>query len=214
MGDPRKTRKKYDTPQHPWQKERMDQESVFLKEYGLKNKKEIWKMNYILRSFALQAKKLISLKSKQAEKEKELLLEKLKVLGLLPATARIEDVLGLSLKDILERRLQTKVFRNDLAKSIKQSRQFIVHHHIFVGDKKITSPSYLVKVNEEAQLTFASKSPYFDVEHPERNVVKEEIKEKKPKKEETKKVIKKGNKKNPKKVNKDVKKQNKTAQKK
>ena len=46
MGDPRKTRKKYDTPQHPWQKERMDQESVFLKEYGLKNKKEIWKMNY------------------------------------------------------------------------------------------------------------------------------------------------------------------------
>ena len=39
MGDPRKQRKKFSGPQHPWNKARIDEEKVLLTTYGLKNKK-------------------------------------------------------------------------------------------------------------------------------------------------------------------------------
>ncbi|MDP7610203.1 MAG: 30S ribosomal protein S4, partial [Candidatus Woesearchaeota archaeon] len=44
MGDPKKQRKKYSKPSHPWQTERIEVEKVLMKEYGLKNKKEIWRV--------------------------------------------------------------------------------------------------------------------------------------------------------------------------
>ena len=50
MGDPKKQRKKYETPLHPWQGERILAEKKIMEEYGLKNKKEIWKMNSMLRN--------------------------------------------------------------------------------------------------------------------------------------------------------------------
>ena len=40
MGDPRKLRKKYYPPSHPWQKIRIDEEKILMKDYGFKNKKE------------------------------------------------------------------------------------------------------------------------------------------------------------------------------
>ena len=39
-----------------------------------------------------------------------------------------------------------------MASSIKQARQFIIHGHVFVGNKKVTVPSYLVKKDEEATI--------------------------------------------------------------
>jgi len=41
MGDPKQTRKKYATPSHPWNRERIEEERVIKRDYGLKNKKEI-----------------------------------------------------------------------------------------------------------------------------------------------------------------------------
>ena len=60
MGDPRRLKKKYNTPQHPWQKTRIETEAVLRKEYGLKNKKEIWKMATQFKNFSDQAKRLIA----------------------------------------------------------------------------------------------------------------------------------------------------------
>ena len=51
MGSPRKQRKKFSKPSHPWQKERILAEKELLKEYGLNRKYEIWKMNSILKNF-------------------------------------------------------------------------------------------------------------------------------------------------------------------
>ena len=51
MGDPKKQRKKYTTPRHPWQRDRLDEERQLLKDYGLKNKKELWKFESLLRKF-------------------------------------------------------------------------------------------------------------------------------------------------------------------
>jgi len=182
MGDPKKTRKKYKTPSHPWQKTRLEDENEIAIAYGLKNKEEIWKMLSVLKGFTNQHKTLVALSSDQAKKERTDLMDKLSRLGLLAEGANPGDILNLTIRDVLERRLQTFVFRKGFAKSAKQARQFIVHEHIMIGDKPITSPSYLVNADEEAKITFVSTSALASTEHPERYV--DEGLAKKPKKGE------------------------------
>ena len=71
MGDPKKQRKKYETPRHPWRKERIDRDKLILKEFGLKNRREILKMEHILRRFRKQAKNLKALDTEQSKKEQK-----------------------------------------------------------------------------------------------------------------------------------------------
>ena len=180
MGDPRKLRKKYSTPTHPWQKLRIEDEKALMKEYGFKNKAEVWKLNSKLRSFKTRVKELIPKKDEVSEMQKKNLLEKLHRYKLIQQNAILEDILALTLKDMCERRLQTIVFIKGLSRSIKQARQFIVHEHIIIGERKITSPSYLVTAEEEALVTFSSNSSLFFEDHSERipkmAIVKEEQK--------------------------------------
>ena len=170
MGSPKKQRKKFSAPSHPWQKERILKEQELVREYGLKRKYEIWKMSSILKNFTSQAKNLITAKTTQSEKERSQLLKKLSSLGLISQNAKIEDVLSLTLKDVMERRLQTLLYRKHMARTIKQARQFIVHQQVAVGDKKITAPSYLVPLTEENGIQFAPGSAFIDTNHPERIV--------------------------------------------
>jgi|TARA_B100002003_G_C14142481_1_gene549285 small subunit ribosomal protein S4 len=188
MGDPRKARKKYRTPSHPWQKVRLDEESKLAVDYGLKNKKEIWKMNSFLDSATNQSKKLVTLMGKQAEKEKENLIQKLKSLLLLKADQGFEEILNLKVEDVLARRLQTLVHRKGMAKSMKQARQMIIHGHILISGKKVTSPAYLVNAEEEKSISYVAKSPFASADHPERIIeekapVKKKVEEKKDDKE-------------------------------
>jgi small subunit ribosomal protein S4 len=172
MGDPRKHRRKYSKPSHPWQKERIGEEKDIMKEYGLKNKKELWKMESKLKKLSQQAKKLIAEKGEQAEKEKAQLLSKLTTHGLLPGEADLTAVLGITLKDVLNRRLQTIIYKKNLAKSMKQARQFITHRHITVKGRKVTNPSYLVTQAEEETIIFSPFSKLSSSEHPEKVVNK------------------------------------------
>ncbi|MFC1691360.1 30S ribosomal protein S4 [Nanoarchaeota archaeon] len=180
MGDPRKPKKKFSTPNHPWIKEKIEEDKVLLKEYGMKNKKELWKMASVAKHFAQRVKALNRVDTVQSEKEKKDLFERMKRLGLLGTDSQLEDALALTTKNVLERRLQSIVFRKGLARSVSQARQFIVHNHIKVGEKKINVPSYLVKVAEEVDVVFVPNSSLAFDEHPERAVV-----EKKEKKKET-----------------------------
>ena len=152
MGDPKKQKKKFSKPGHPWQRERIEAEKEILKQYGLRRKNEIWKMDSFLKKFLHRAKTIIGQRSSQSEIEKKQLLTRLYVLGLLKKDSKVEEVLNLTLKDVLERRLQTLVFRKQLAKTLMQARQFITHENVAVGTKKITTPSYLVSVDEEARI--------------------------------------------------------------
>lgn len=176
MGDTRKHRSKLSRPSHPWQKDRIEEEKVLVREFGLSNKKDLWKSSSLFKNATKQAKTLIPLGSEQARKEEAALLQKLVKLGLLAADAKIEDVLNISTKSILDRRLQTIIFRKGLAKSMKQARQFITHGHIIVSGKKISSPSYLVTLADENNLVFAEGSSLADEAHPERAVLTEEAK--------------------------------------
>ena len=177
MGDPRKLRKKYSPPRHPWDAENIKLEKELVREYGLRNKKEIQKMISILKKYKGIAKNLITDKTKQGEIEKNQMMDKLQRLGLIQTGAALDSILDLEIKDILERRLQSLVCRKSLSRSMNQARQFITHRHVMVGSKKITSPSYLVSCEEEAQIGFDTKSTMHQEDHPERINPAEGIKE-------------------------------------
>jgi small subunit ribosomal protein S4 len=116
-------------------------------------------MRSILRNYRAQARKLIAARTEQAKKEKKQLLDSLFRLGLLEKGAELDDVLALTIRDVMERRLQTLVFRKKLSNTVGQARQFITHNHICVGEKVITSPSYIVSRDEEFHIKVNPNSP-------------------------------------------------------
>ena len=54
MGDPKRPRKKYETPRNPWREDRLREELVLVGEYGLRNKRELWRAASILRRYRRQ----------------------------------------------------------------------------------------------------------------------------------------------------------------
>lgn len=172
MGDPKFSRRKYEKPTHPWEGARIQMENELIKKYGLKNKKELWKAQSLLRNLRQRSRDLqakVRYKDRQAEKERDELLKKLGRLGLLPLEgATLNDVLALDVEAILSRRLQTVAYVKGLAYSPKQARQLIVHGHTAIGDRKVTIPGYLVKREEENMIGYAIDSPLAHDLHPAR----------------------------------------------
>jgi small subunit ribosomal protein S4 len=172
MGDPKFARRKFETPSHPWEGERIEAENELLKKYGLKNKREVWKGRSTLRHFRQRARVLqgqVRQKDPQAEREVKELLDSLLKLGLLkPEQATLDDVLAMSLDDILSRRLQTIAYVKGYTRTPDQARQFIVHGHISIGDRKMTIPGYLVPKDEEEKVIYNPRSPIANDLHPAR----------------------------------------------
>jgi small subunit ribosomal protein S4 len=160
MGDIKKLRKKYIKPGHPWQKERIRSEILLVGKYGLRNKREIWIARTLLGDFRRRAREILSLPPGEKEKEEKRLANRLQRIGLVPENSSLDDVLNLSLSNILERRLQTLVYKAGLAKSIHQARQLIVHGHIAIIGGVARSPGRIVKREEEQQITYAPNSPF------------------------------------------------------
>ena len=177
MGDPKFLRRTYETPKHPWEQTRMDEERVLLKEFGLSNKRELWKAQSLLRNYRRQARLLqarLRAKEPQAEKEVRWLLDSLTRQGLLPVgSPTLDDVLALTPKALIERRLQWLVFAKGLATSTKAARQYIVHGHISVGSHRVTRPGYLVRRDEEGTIAYDQYSPLADENHSIRVAIRE-----------------------------------------
>lgn len=166
MGDPKKQRKKYETPRTQWSQDQLEEELKLLGQYGLRNKHELWHNKTELSKYRGIARSLISKTPEEREKMENELLQRLKKMGVLDQTAVLDDVLDLSIEDLLERRLQTIVFRKGLTRTIFQSRQLITHGHITIGNRRITIPGYIVPKEKEEQLTYTPQSTISKEEHP------------------------------------------------
>ncbi|QLH75419.1 MAG: 30S ribosomal protein S4 [Methanomassiliicoccales archaeon] len=170
MGDPKFPRRSFNTPSHPWQGERIKEEAEIVKQYGLKNKHELWKAKTMVRNLRKQSRDLqarIRTGEEQAKIEKENLLKSCARIGLLPMEgATLDDVLGLQAEAMLGRRLQTIVFRKGFACSMGQARQFIVHGHVTINGRKVTIPGYIVTRGEEDNIALNPLSPVADEMHP------------------------------------------------
>jgi len=161
----------YETPNHPYQGERIATESGLVGKYGLKNKEELWKAQSELRNMRREARKLLGRTQGDAQAagvEAREFLERLQRLGILGETDELDDVLSLGVTDLLERRLQTVVYRKGLANTTGQARQFISHGHVTVDGARVQRPSYKVSVDEADLVAFDSASPLTDELHPER----------------------------------------------
>lgn len=159
MGHPRKARKKYDTPPHPWNAERIKEENRLVAKYGLKNKKEVWKAETMVRRYRRDARYLLGISGEHTKKEREQLLGHLVRTGILNEGAKLEDVLDLTVEDVLRRRLQTLVHKRGLARTVKEARQMVIHGHIALDGRKIDAPGYIVKRGEEDKIGFYPSSP-------------------------------------------------------
>ena len=160
MGDPKKSRRKWVSPGHPWVKERLQRELELIGKYGLRNKREIWIAEAVVREFRMRARSLLALPEPERSQAAKSLIDRLYRLGLVNKDAVLDDVLGLTVENVLERRLQTIVFRKGLAKTIHQARQLIVHGHIAINGRRVTSPGYLVPRDEEDKISYAPGSPF------------------------------------------------------
>ena len=144
--------KRYSKPKRPFDKERIEEEGKIKKEFGLKNKKEIWKAEANIKSIREKAKSLISA---EAGKQKAL-FDRLKKIGL--EVNSIADVLSLDKEDYLKRRLQTILVKKKFAPTIKSSRQLIVHKKVMINRNIIDSPSYIIPVGLEDKISLKKKT--------------------------------------------------------
>jgi len=170
MGDPKKQRSKFDTPRHPWREEVLSEELNLIGLYGLRNKRELWRHKTDLTGYRDTARSLLGMPPEKRHRLERELLTKLNHLGLIGENSTIENILDLTVKDLLDRRLQTTVYRLGLARNIYQARQLVVHGHIAIGGRKVTSPSYLVRRKDEAEIAYSTDSPLSDPEHPIRKI--------------------------------------------
>ncbi|MEM1508865.1 MAG: 30S ribosomal protein S4 [Thermofilaceae archaeon] len=160
MGDPKKSKKKWEGSPHPWRRETLQAELELLGKYGLRNKRELWIARTYLRRIRARARKLLALPPEERELRGRPLINRLYLVGILPSLdSSLDDVLRLTVEDILERRLQTIVYKKGLAKSYYQARQLIAHGHIAIKGRRITSPGYLVSREEEGHVSFYRLSP-------------------------------------------------------
>ncbi|HIQ13839.1 MAG TPA: 30S ribosomal protein S4 [Thermoprotei archaeon] len=169
----RRLRKKFEGPFKPWDHELLLEELRLIGEYGLKNKRELRRANTLLKKIREVARKAYGLPSEERRAVEHNLISRLYKMGVLDKDSTLDDVLRLEVRDILERRLQTLVYRKGLAKSIYHARQMVVHRHIMVGDRVEDRPSRIVYRDEEDLIRIRPTSPYSDPNHPIWREVKE-----------------------------------------
>ncbi|MBN1941377.1 MAG: 30S ribosomal protein S4 [Candidatus Diapherotrites archaeon] len=174
MGDIKKKKRKYESPRKRWDKQRIEEEREIVKRFGLKNKKELWRAETKLRKKKTQARDLLGLELEERLKQERILVDSLAKLGLLDSKAGLDDVLSIPTESLLERRLETIVWRKNLAGTVKQARQFITHGHIGINGRKINIPSYLVKKDEEDKIAYYGKEMVVQ-EKKKKEIKKEEL---------------------------------------
>jgi len=163
-GRPNNRGKTSKTPRRPFDKERLDRELEVCGEYGLKNKRELWRVELILSKIRKAARLLLTLEEKDPKRifEGEALLGRLERLGLLKDEKRALDyVLGLSVEDFLNTRLQTKCQEFGHAKSIHHARCLVRHGHVTVNNRRVNIPSFMVHVKSGQCIDFNVNSPMY-----------------------------------------------------
>ena len=192
MGDPKTPRRIWKKPKRPLNYNLMMDELKTLGTFGLKTKRELWKARTNLSKLRHQARSLLALRQEIRKEKEPVLINSLSKIGLVDKNSTLDAVLNLQVIDLLSRRLQTIVQRKLYFKTPYHARQAIVHGHIMIGDRIVTIPSYVVKIDEEPKIHLIPESsfnqtlskPESDLGSPEtENLVAETVEQ--PKNEET-----------------------------
>merc|ERR1711871_55837 len=149
-------------PRRSYDKERLDAELKLIGTYGLKNKREIWRIGLVLSKVRAVARQLLTLEERDPQRvfQGQALMRRMIRYGILDEDKqRLDYVLALKIEDFMERRLQNLVFKRGLAKSIHHARVLIRQKHIRVGRQIVNVPSFMVRVESQPHIEFALTSP-------------------------------------------------------
>merc|ERR1712100_688284 len=155
--------KTFKKPRRPFEKERLDSELKIVGEYGLRNKRELWRVQFALNKLRNAARVLLTLDEKDPKRifEGEAIMRRMYRYGLLDESQdKLDYVLALTPEIFLERRLQTIVFKLGLAKSVHHARVLIKQRHIRVGKQIVNIPSFLARADSQKHIDFSLKSPF------------------------------------------------------
>jgi len=159
MGDPKKQKKKYETPRHPWRRAQIQDELKLIGEYGLRNKRELWRYRTEISRIRGIARSLLAESEETRTKTEKELLMSLIQLGVLSEDATLDNVLDLDVAKLLDRRLQTVIARSGRAKSMHHARQLITHGHVSIAGRSVSVPGYMVRRDDHPEVTLqASRS--------------------------------------------------------
>ena len=130
----------------------------------MKNKKEVWRVQYILARIRKAARDLLTLEKNDPKRifEGDALINRMLRIGVLNKHEKSLDlVLDLKLVKFLERRLQTLVFKSSYAKSIHEARSLIFQKRITLNtgkrNKTVNIPSLIVRKENENKIDKVSK---------------------------------------------------------
>ncbi len=154
MGAPRRNRKKYDKPKDMWSLNRITNDNALKEEYGLKNMRELWKVQTDLSKLRSNVRLLLSGSQEHGSAIQGRIVGRLSRYGIAQSDATLDRLLDLNENAFLARRLQTVVFKRGMAKSIRQARQLIVHGFISINGRRVNRPSYLVAKDEEQRIGY------------------------------------------------------------
>ena len=160
MGDPKTPRRVWKKPKRPLNYNLMMDELKTLGTFGLKTKRELWKARTNLSKLRHQARSLLALRQEVRNEKEPVLINSLSKIGLVDKNSTLDDILNLQVTDLLSRRLQTIVQRKLYFKTPYHARQAIVHGHIMIGDRIVTIPSYIVKIDEEPKIHLIPESSF------------------------------------------------------
>merc|ERR1739847_47682 len=150
-------------PRRSYDKERLDAELKLIGTYGLKNKREIWRVGLVLSKVRAVARQLLTLEERDPQRvfQGQALMRRMIRYGILDEDKqRLDYVLAIKIEDFMERRLQTLVFKRGLAKSIHHARVLIRQKHIRVGRQIVDIPSFMVRVESQPHIEFSLTSPF------------------------------------------------------
>ena len=150
-------------PKKPFDKDRLTAELKIVGQYGLRNKREVWRVQLTLAKIRKAARELLTLPEEDVRRafEGDAIIRRIVKLGLLKENERkLDYVLGLTTSQVMERRLQTLVCQRKLANSIHHARVLIRQRHISVGKQLVNIPSYMVRVSSEQHIQLAPTSVF------------------------------------------------------
>ncbi len=137
MGAPRRLKSKYERPSTIWDKDRIAQERSIAAKYGLTKMRELWIAESELRRIRKNVREILA--GREGEETGRQIIQRLASLGITKSDATLDELLSIGVESILERRLQTVVYKKGLARTLAQARQLITHGFISINGRKVTT---------------------------------------------------------------------------